>query len=94
MNPGVIDSLVPLAAVIMGTLIVLIPIAGLTARFAIKPIVEAMARLRESPGASREISILEQRVALLEQQVQNVESSVDRIGAAREFDRQLGSGQG
>jgi hypothetical protein len=91
MDPGVMDALVPLAAVIMGTLIILIPVAGLTARFAIKPIVEAVARLRES-GNSRELSILEQRVALLEQQLQNVESSVDRIAAGREFDRQLGSG--
>jgi hypothetical protein len=94
MNPGLIESLVPLVAVIMGTLIVLIPVAGLTVRFAIKPITEAMARVREAPGAGRELSILEQRVALLEQQVQNIESSVDRIGAARDFDRQLGSGQG
>jgi len=52
---------VALAGVIMGTLIILIPVAGLTARFALKPIVEAVARMRCPPtlgqllGHSREV---------------------------------------
>jgi hypothetical protein len=83
--------LIPIVAILTGGLIILIPVAGLTARFALKPIVEAVARLRDGQaGASgRELAIMEQRVALLEQQVQSMESALDRIGSARDFDRQL-----
>ncbi len=86
-------DLVPLVAVVMGLLVVLIPISGLTARFALKPIAEAVARMRESQGSSREVAILEQRVALLEQQLSNVETDVNRLEESREFERQLRSGE-
>ncbi|HET9984702.1 MAG TPA: hypothetical protein VFQ38_13990 [Longimicrobiales bacterium] len=87
----VLPFLIPIVAILTGGLIVLIPMAGLTARFALKPIVEAVARLREGQtGASgREFAIMEQRVALLEQQVQAMETALDRLGTARDFDRQL-----
>ena len=89
-----VGALTGLVAVTLGCLIVLVPIAGLTARFALKPIVESMAKVRELQGgtAGRELNVLEQRVALLEQQYQNLEGSVHRIGELKEFDRQLGSG--
>lgn len=93
MNSG---DLVPLVAVTLGCLMFLIPIAGLTARFALKPIVEAIARVREIQAGTggRELNVLEQRVALLEQQYQTLESSVTRIGELKDFDRQLTSGPG
>jgi hypothetical protein len=78
-----------IVAIVMGMLVILIPVAGLTARFALKPIVEAIARMREGQGAQQEASLLQQRVALLEQQVQNMEHSVDRISEEREFNKQL-----
>ena len=92
MDPATLEMLIPLLAVFMGCLIVLIPIAGLTARFAIKPIMEAMARSREiQAGATSPhvIAALESRLAALEQQLQNVEGSVDQLHRASEFDRQL-----
>lgn len=94
MNAGDLTGLV---AVVMGCLIVLVPIAGITARFALKPIVESFARLKEVQGGAaaqntREVAVLEQRVALLEQQYQNLEGSVARLGELKEFDRQLGAG--
>ncbi|CAN5839587.1 MAG: hypothetical protein H0U67_00610 [Gemmatimonadetes bacterium] len=78
-----------IVAIVMGMLVVLIPVAGLTARFALKPIVEAIARMREGQSDQQERSLLQQRVALLEQQVQNVEHSVDRISDESEFNKQL-----
>ncbi len=93
MNAGDLTGLV---AVVMGCLIVLIPIAGITARFALKPIVESFARLKEMQGGqaanTREVAVLEQRVALLEQQYQAMEGSITRLGELKEFDRQLGAG--
>jgi hypothetical protein len=80
---------VGLAAVIMGTLIVLIPVAGLTARFALKPIVEAVARSRRMQGADQHLALLEQRVALLEQQLGNTEADVRRLLEVQEFQEKL-----
>jgi Zn-dependent protease with chaperone function len=88
------EILIPLVLGTLGILTVLIPIAGLTARFALKPIVEAIARMREmQAGATgRELAVLEQRVALLEQQYQQIDNTVERISEVKEFDRQLGKG--
>lgn len=93
---GQMDLLIPILGIVFGSLMFLIPIAGFTARFALKPIVEALAKYREIQGGvtGREINVLEQRVALLEQQYQNLETSVSRIGELKEFDRQLTSGSG
>ncbi len=89
------ELLIPLVLGTLGILTVLIPIAGLTARFALKPIVEAFARMREVQGgtAAREVQVLEQRVALLEQQYQHLEGSLNRIGELKEFDRKLTAGE-
>lgn len=93
---GQMDLLIPILGIVFGSLMFLIPIAGFTARFALKPIVEALAKYRELQGGvtGREINVLEQRVALLEQQYQNLETSVSRMGELKEFDRQLTSGSG
>ncbi len=80
---------VALAGVIMGTLIILIPVAGLTARFALKPIVEAVVRLRQTPGAAEHLALLEQRMALLEQQQANTEADVGRLLEVQEFQENL-----
>ena len=88
------EILIPLVLGTLGILTVLIPIAGLTARFALKPIVEAIARMREVQAGStgRELSVLEQRVALLEQQYQALDQNVDRLSEMKDFDKQLTSG--
>ena len=90
-----IEVLIPLVAIVMGTLMFLIPIAGFTARFAFKPIVEAMAKYREMQGGTtgRELNVLEQRVALLEQQYSILENDMQRCGELKEFDRQHTGGQ-
>ncbi len=82
-----------IVAVVMGLMVVLIPIAGLTARFALKPIAEAVARMREASGASRELGLVEKRLSLLEQQLSGLESDVRRIEEASEFHRRLESGE-
>jgi len=80
---------VALAGVIMGTLIILIPVAGLTARFALKPIVEAVARMRQTQGAAEQLTLVEQRLALLEQQQANTEADVGRLLEIQEFQEKL-----
>ncbi|UCF18430.1 MAG: hypothetical protein JSU87_10805 [Gemmatimonadota bacterium] len=75
--------------VIMGSLIVLIPIAGVTLRFAIKPIAEAMARIRESQSESQQFGLMQQRVDLLERQVSVLESEMHRLREVQDFHAQL-----
>ena len=81
-----------LVAVMMGLMVVLIPITGFTARFALKPVTEAIARMREGQGAAQERALIEKRLALLESQMSNIESDMTRIADMAEFDRQLQSG--
>ncbi len=78
-----------MVAIIMITLMLLIPIAGLTARFALKPIVEAVVRLRQTPGAAEHQALMEQRMALMEQQQANMESDVGRLLEVQEFQEKL-----
>lgn len=86
-------DVVALVATVLGIMIVLIPVAGLTARFALKPIAEAMAQARQGQGAVRELGYVEERLAAIEQQVSGLEEDVRRLDERVEFDRQLRSGE-
>ncbi len=70
----------------------LIPIAGVTARFALKPLVDSMARFFDTRTMEDAMAINERRVALLESQVESLEHTVDQLRAAQSFDRELGRG--
>lgn len=85
-------DLTALLAVFMGISIVLIPIIGITARFALKPTVEALARLFEHKGIEDTVGILERRMALMEQQMESLDGSVKRLAEVAEFHQALGSG--
>ena len=85
-------DLTAIIAVIMGMLVVLIPIAGLTARFAIKPIAESMAKLRQGNLDKQMVELLERRLSLLEQEVHGLggmRDEVSRLLEEVEFQRQL-----
>ena len=77
---------------LMGILLVMIPVAGitltLTIRFALTPLVEKLAKaLRESGlGGSSETDL---RVADLEEQIQVLVSEVRRLNEGQAFDRKL-----
>jgi len=86
-------DLTALLAVFMGISIVLVPVIGLTARFALKPMVEAIARLFEHKGMEESVGILERRMALLEQQMESLDSSVKQLAEVADFHRQLASGE-
>ena len=85
-------DLTALVATIMGISIVLVPVIGLTARFALKPTVEALSRLFEHRGLDESVQILERRMALMEQQLEAMDGSVRRLAEAAEFHRALESG--
>lgn len=85
-------DIVALVASVMGISIVLVPVIGLTARFALKPVVEALAKVFESRGLDDTVGVLERRMALMEQQIEAMEGSVRRIAEATEFHRELETG--
>lgn len=83
---------VALTAITLGCLMFLIPIMGLTARFTIKPIVEAIKAAREGTADRDTIVMLERRMALLEQEVHGlteVRADLTRLLEEMEFQKQL-----
>lgn len=82
-------ELIGLFAVVMGGLAVLIPIAGLTARVALKPIVEAMAHYRELKGEDASVNLLERRMSLMEQQLHGMDRSLQMLVEDADFRRRL-----
>ncbi len=86
-------DIVAVIGVIGGISIVLIPIIGLTARFALKPTVEALSRVFEGKRDEDSIQLLEKRIALIEQQIDVVESSMSRLAEVSEFHTRLEAGE-
>lgn len=84
-------NLTAIIAVFMGISVVLVPVLGLTARFALKPIVEALSRVFEGRGKDEQIQILEGRLGLLETHIETLESTVHRLEEGETFERQLRS---
>ncbi len=91
---AVVQSIVPidltaLLAVFLGVSVVLVPVIGITARFALKPTVEALSRFFDKRGSDETIAILERRMALIEQQVESIDTNVQRLVETAEFDQRL-----
>jgi hypothetical protein len=82
-------DLVALVSVILGISVVLVPVIGLTARFALRPLVEALGRVFESRSSDESMRILERRIELQEHQIDALMSTVKQIADTQDFDRQL-----
>jgi hypothetical protein len=82
-------DIVALVSVILGISVVLVPVIGVTARFALKPVVEALAKVFEARELDESVKILERRVELQDHQIESLQDSLKQLAEAREFDRQL-----
>jgi hypothetical protein len=60
---------------ILGVCIPLVPVIGFTVRFALKPIVDALAAARQASPAGREVELLAARVRELEDEVSRLKNS-------------------
>jgi hypothetical protein len=78
-----------LVATVLGISIVLIPVLGLTARFALKPVVEALARVFESRDTDEAMRIMERRLELQEQEIAALSQTVRSLSEGRAFEREL-----
>ena len=73
-----------LVAVALGCMIPLIFVLGITMRFAAKPLVEALGKLRENGAPAKELEVLSRRVLELEQEVLRLRSGQGASGPALE----------
>lgn len=84
------DLLTTAMAFVLAALILGVPALALSLRFALKPLVEAWARLKEAQHADpQELALFRREMELLDQRLESVESQLVRIGDAAEFHRQL-----
>jgi hypothetical protein len=83
------EILIPLLAILIGGTAVIVPVIGLTARFALKPMVETWARVRESPADAGRVREMERRIGILEEQVNSLERSNSRLLEEADFRLQL-----
>lgn len=81
-----------LIAVSGAFLCVLIPIAGLTARFALKPLIETVAKVMQARQGNEALQLVERRMAALEQEMALMRSELKQVGDGREFYRKLAEG--
>lgn len=79
-------------AILATFLVVFVPVAGITARIAIKPIVEAFTKYMQVRQGTEGLHLLERRIALLEQELGATRAEVQSLSEVRDFDRQIGRG--
>lgn len=78
-----------IVAILMFGLVVFVPVAGLTMRFALKPLVDSLIRIAEMRRSNQEVQLLERRVALLEKELGALRGEVGELGEQKEFYRRL-----
>ena len=69
MNPEIIYGMTGLLAVLLGGIVVLVPVVGLTARYALRPLVESWTKVKANPTLESQNELLTRQVAVLEADV-------------------------
>jgi hypothetical protein len=90
---GTNEAIIAALAIFLGMMVVLIPIAGLTARFALKPLMEALRSYRELQGDNQAQQLVERRMALMEEQMHSMDRAIRELSEESEFRRDLESGR-
>ena len=85
-------NVVSLVATIMAIGVVLVPVIGFTARFALQPVVDALGRYVENQSNKEAALIAERRMQLLEEEISAVRHAVERMADVQSFDAKLKSG--
>jgi hypothetical protein len=76
-------------------LVILIPVAGLTLRFGLKPFLRDMAEIKAARSGAQITNAgqTDERLTRIEHQLESLESSVRRLAEVADFDRQLKKGR-
>jgi hypothetical protein len=78
-----------LVSAVLAISIAMVPVIGVTARFALEPAVEALVMLFLSRKLEEIVRIPEGRVEIQERQPEFRQVALQRLAAARDLDRQL-----
>lgn len=93
LTPEQLDTLAPLIGFAICAFVVSIPVIAFSARFAVKPVVEALIRLREAQGktntSNEMLALQDRRLSLLESEMQHIGASLERLAEAQEFQAKL-----
>jgi hypothetical protein len=93
MSPEQLEMLAPLIGFVICAFIVSIPVIAFSARFAVKPVVDALIRLREAQGktdiSTEMLALQDRRLSLLESEMQHIGSALERLAEAQEFQAKL-----
>ena len=82
-----------IVAILAGTVMVCIPLLAISARIALKPMVEAIVKLRG--GETSESRALQaRRIADLEEEIDDLRRDMQELQQTRRFDAQLEAGSG
>lgn len=70
-------------AILFAGLIVFVPLAGLTMRFALKPLIDSLIRVVEARRPAQDLALLERRLALVEHELSLLRGRPrEEVGAA------------
>ncbi len=89
-----LEDILVMVVAILGVLIVLVPVLGLTLRFVAKPLAEAFAQVRAGQGGGPALEAMERRLLALEEHVREMDGSVAQLRESVEFHRQLETPRG
>lgn len=68
---------------------ILTPVLALSARFALKPVMETWMKLKATQTTDQEKIMQDRRIALLEAELQSLQQQVQQSSALQEFDQKL-----
>lgn len=88
MEPGMFAELAGVIAVFFGGAILLTPIVALSVRFALKPTMESLAKIKQTSHPETS-TLQDRRISLLEAELENLRNSVQYLAEAEDFRRQL-----
>lgn len=76
-------------AILFSGMVVLVPVLGLTLRFAIKPFFDSWAEIQRSQLRGAHDSVQARQISLLEAELQQVQDALRAVQEAQDFQRQL-----
>lgn len=76
-------------AILLTGLIVFVPLAGLTMRFALKPLIDSLIRVVEARRPAQDLALLERRLALVEHELSLLRGRSGDLAAAGQDPQRL-----
>jgi len=89
MNPEIIYGMTGMLAVLLGGIVMLVPVLGLTVRYALRPVIESWVKMKANPTLESQNELLARQVALLEAEVQHLQGTVQGLVEGQDFQRAL-----